>query len=220
VNITSFFRNNGKYISGISISKTLWFNIRYFGLKRGLLCPVWIHRNVRINNAKGKIEIKKFQAGIVKIGWKMMENFSRKTVWNVNGGVVQFNGYAGLGAGTQIINHGVLTFGDGFAITGNTDVICYKQIEFGDETLVSWDCLIMDHDYHKLTDYKGNRNIDLPIKIGNHVWIGTRNLILHGVVIGDDCVLAANSTVTCKHSQDNLLIVGNRVLKENITWEI
>ncbi len=35
-----------------------------------------------------------------------------------------------------------------------------------------------------------------PITIGNNVWIGAHSIILDGVSIGDDCVIAAGSLVT------------------------
>jgi len=35
-----------------------------------------------------------------------------------------------------------------------------------------------------------------PISIGNDVWIGTRSIILDGVIIGNGAIIAANSVVT------------------------
>lgn len=219
MNIKSFIKNNGEYLFGLSIVKTLRFNIKYFGWK-GFSCPIWLNRSVRIRNTKGHISVKKYQSGIVKMGWSMMENHPRKTIWNVQGGEITFTGYAALGAGTQVISRGELIFGDGFAITGNTDIICYKKVQFGNEVLISWDCLLMDHDYHTLTDHEGKINEDEPIIIGDHVWIGARNVILHGAELGNDCVVAANSTVTHKFERENVLIVGNKILKDNIRWSI
>lgn len=57
--------------------------------------------------------------------------------------------------------------------------------------------------YRKKNTFKINLiNDDLhfqeysPILIGNDVWIGSRCIILDGVIIGDGCVIAANSIVT------------------------
>jgi maltose O-acetyltransferase len=35
-----------------------------------------------------------------------------------------------------------------------------------------------------------------PVKIGNHVWIGSRALILPGVTLGEGAVVAAGAVVT------------------------
>jgi chloramphenicol O-acetyltransferase type B len=36
----------------------------------------------------------------------------------------------------------------------------------------------------------------LPVSIGNDVWIGSRSIILDGIIIGNGCIVAANSVVT------------------------
>lgn len=57
--------------------------------------------------------------------------------------------------------------------------------------------------------------IDLPIKIGNDVWIGGNVVILAGVTIGNNVVIGAGSVVT-KDIPDNVVAVGNpcRIIKK------
>lgn len=47
-----------------------------------------------------------------------------------------------------------------------------------------------------------------PVIIGNNVWVGTRAIILPGVVIGDNCVIGAGAVVS-KSVPSNCTIVGN-----------
>lgn len=56
---------------------------------------------------------------------------------------------------------------------------------------------------------------NLPVRIGNRVWIGAGTIILPGVTIGDDTVIGAGSVVT-KDIPANVVAVGNpcRVLRE------
>lgn len=56
---------------------------------------------------------------------------------------------------------------------------------------------------------------NLPIHIGNNVWIGANSVILPGVHIGDNTVIGAGSVVT-KDIPANVVAVGNpcRVLRE------
>ena len=56
---------------------------------------------------------------------------------------------------------------------------------------------------------------NLPIKIGNNVWIGANAVVLPGVSIGDNTVIGAGSVVT-KKIPANVVAVGNpcRVLRE------
>lgn len=47
-----------------------------------------------------------------------------------------------------------------------------------------------------------------PITIGNNVWIGKNSIILKGVVIGNDSIIAAGSVVT-KNVPSNCVVGGN-----------
>lgn len=56
---------------------------------------------------------------------------------------------------------------------------------------------------------------NLPVHIGNNVWIGAGAIILPGIAIGDNSVIGAGSVVT-KDIPANVVAVGNpcRVLRE------
>ncbi len=56
---------------------------------------------------------------------------------------------------------------------------------------------------------------NLPVHIGNNVWIGAGAIILPGITIGDNSVIGAGSVVT-KDIPANVVAVGNpcRVLRE------
>lgn len=49
---------------------------------------------------------------------------------------------------------------------------------------------------------------NLPVKIGNNVWIGANSVILPGVTIGDNTIIGAGSIVT-KDIPENVIAVGN-----------
>lgn len=56
---------------------------------------------------------------------------------------------------------------------------------------------------------------NIPVKIGNNVWIGANSVILPGVTIGDNTVIGAGSVVT-KDIPENVVAFGNpcRVVRE------
>ncbi len=56
---------------------------------------------------------------------------------------------------------------------------------------------------------------NIPVHIGNNVWIGAGAVILPGVTVGDNTVIGAGSIVT-KDIPENVVAVGNpcRVLRE------
>jgi acetyltransferase-like isoleucine patch superfamily enzyme len=110
----------------------------------------------------------------------------------------------------------VLRIGNNVAIGDRTEIHVGSECAIGANTLISWDCCIIDRDYHKLD---GEENIS-PIIIGENVWIGCRALILKGVTIGDGAVVAAGAVVT-KDVPANCVVAGNpaKIIKENVVWQ-
>ena len=144
----------------------------------------------------------------------------RRTVWQVDG-IVNLKGKRiDIGSGTNLSIHGSLYLGDHSTITGNSSVICRKSIRLEDDALISWDVLIMDTDFHTITDEIGNiLNSDEPIVISNHVWVGCRSTILKGTIIPRNSVIAAGSVITGKMSKENVIYTScKRVLREDICW--
>ncbi len=110
----------------------------------------------------------------------------------------------------------VLEIGEYSAIGDRTEIHVGDRVTIGSRTLISWDCCIMDRDYHA---FDGDVEIKRPVTIGNHVWIGCNAMILKGVTIGDGAVVAAGAVVT-KDVPPRAVLAGNpaRVIKENVTW--
>lgn len=211
----------------IDFVKTIYFNLKYLPLNQALKFPIYIYRKVRFNRLKGDIylNIPNIKHGMIKIGKVILGNVDyryTRTILEIDGRI-SFSGNAVIGQGTKLTvgKNGILSIGDNFSVTGgNTTIICNKKIVFGNNDLLSWDILMMDTDYHKIFDKNGQKiNEDMPISIGNNVWIGCRNTILKGVKINNNNVVAANSTIT-KSINDNNCIIGSntKILKQDISW--
>jgi len=95
------------------------------------------------------------------------------------------------------------------------------KIEIGKDCMFSADIVIMNTDVHKIYDTttKLKTNEGKEISIGNHVWLGIRTIVLKGVNIGDNSIVAAGSIVT-KDVKPNTVVSGNpaRQVKENRNW--
>lgn len=119
-------------------------------------------------------------------------------------------GKAWIGIGSRIVCSGELCFGNSINFSANAEIICYKQIRMGDNSLVSWDCLIRDTDFHKIYQCGSEKiqsNPPKPIYIGNNVWIGCRTTLLKGCEIPDNCVIAAGSVITKKLDLPNTVYI-------------
>ena len=91
----------------------------------------------------------------------------------------------------------------------------------GDGCSISWGCQFLDDDFHDL-EYEGRTEVLNPqIKIGSHVWIGSRVSVLKGAVIPDGCVVAANSVVNKVFTEKNCLLAGNpaKVIRRDVSWK-
>ncbi|EJU07296.1 acyltransferase [Fusobacterium hwasookii] len=95
------------------------------------------------------------------------------------------------------------------------------KIEIGEDCMLSYDIEIRNTDSHKIYDKNTNERINegSSINIGNHVWLGMRAIILKGVTIGDNSIVAAGSIVT-KDVKANTIVSGNpaKQIKENVYW--
>lgn len=209
----------------ISIVKTIRFNLRYLPIKQAIRIPIIVARKVLISNLKGKIVINNKETASIRIGFGSfgIGDFRyERSIWDVNGTII-FNGKASFGHGSRIAvqNNGIFVVGNGFNITGNSSIIVEKSVTIGNNSILSWDTLIMDSDFHKIENDVGTViNHTKPIKIGNNVWIGCRCTILKGSIIPDGCVIAAGSVVSGQLSTDKSIYGNNklRLIKENINW--
>lgn len=111
---------------------------------------------------------------------------------------------------SKLILHG------GF-INSDVKIRCFEQIEIGRGAKISHNVTIMDGDGHTIEydGYVGKK----PIKIENHVWIGTKATILKGVTIGEGAIVAAGSVVV-KDVPAHCIVAGNpaKVIKTDVEW--
>lgn len=98
--------------------------------------------------------------------------------------------------------HAKLQIGERTSIGDRTEIHCGKQVIIGDDVKISWDCVIMDRDYHALNNQQESLK---PVIIEDNVWIGCRAIILKGVRIEKGAVVAAGSVVTKNVSKDTIV---------------
>jgi acetyltransferase-like isoleucine patch superfamily enzyme len=211
-----------------ALPKTIVFNLIYFKLRDAIRLPVWISHHVWLKKTGGSVIIdvpRRFLTpGLVRIGFLdvgIFDPYHSRSIWDVSGEVI-FRGKAQIGHGSKISTSGKLELGDDFTITAESSIVCKKSVKFGAGCLLSWDVLVMDTDFHKILDDRNNvLNQDAEVQIGDKVWIGCRSLILKGVTIGSNSVVAANTTLAKPVHEEGGLIVGHpaRVARHGIKWE-
>lgn len=137
-------------------------------------------------------------------------------------GTIETHGRVSIGAGSRIVvgKDAVLRFGGKVAYSAAVTIVCGKSMEIGGDTVISWDTLIMDTDYHYVMDTeKGTtRPMRKPIKIGQGTWLCAGSKVLKGAVLPDGCILSAGSVLSNPMEECDCLLVGNpaAVVKRNV----
>jgi acetyltransferase-like isoleucine patch superfamily enzyme len=109
---------------------------------------------------------------------------------------------------------GRLEVGDNVFINYGTFIVAASRVRIGNDCLVGTNVMIMDCDFHSVED-KSWSTVGAPILIGDRVWLGNRSIILKGVTVGDDAVVAAGAVVV-RDVPPRAVVAGNpaRVVRE------
>jgi acetyltransferase-like isoleucine patch superfamily enzyme len=101
----------------------------------------------------------------------------------------------------------VIRIGDNCSLNG-TVIHARASVIIGDNCMFGPGVVILDNDSHNTsTDPQVRRQgkvSESPVVIGSNVWVGMRSIVMKGVHIGDNSVIAAGSVVTKDVSPDSL----------------
>ena len=145
---------------------------------------------------------------------------------NKSPGAVELGAHVSCYAGVSfaIGQNGSCKIGD-FTLLNGALIMADERIEIGSHCLVSWNVGIADSDFHPID--AAQRKIDTyalapfykerpprpalrtaPVIIKDNVWIGMNAIILKGVTIGENSVVAAGAVVS-KSVPENVVVAGN-----------
>jgi acetyltransferase-like isoleucine patch superfamily enzyme len=112
---------------------------------------------------------------------------------------IEIGNMVALGRGSSIIaKDAKIILEDGVNISTSCRIATMSKIEIGESTLIAAYCYIGPGNHTKQGDQPliaSPMDIKGGVKIGKHVWIGTRATILDGVTIGDGAIIGAHSLV-------------------------
>ena len=126
---------------------------------------------------------------------------------------------------------GTCSVGD-FTLLNGAMIMAEERVEIGSHCLISWNVGIADSDFHPLAAAQRRTDAEAlapffanrparprlrvaPVVIGDNVWIGMNAIVLKGVTIGENAVVAAGAVVT-RPVPPNVVVGGNPavVIKE------
>lgn len=111
-------------------------------------------------------------------------------IWSCEGGC-----RISYGSTIEILHHAILD-SQFFTMNSNSTLIAAKKIRLGLDVMIGRGVVIYDSDHHTIRDAQGEvTNPDVPVSIGDHVWLATNTTVLKGSTIGSGSIVAANSVV-------------------------
>tara|TARA_B100001093_G_scaffold144113_1_gene136733 strand:+ start:303 stop:950 length:648 start_codon:yes stop_codon:yes gene_type:complete len=110
-----------------------------------------------------------------------------------------------------------IVIGNNVSFNGTAISCRTTEIIISDGTIIAPNVIIVDSDFHSTSASKNRENnhdylSDSPVFIGSNVWIGMNSIILKGVTIGKNTIVAAGSVVT-KDLESNIIAAGNPARK-------
>jgi acetyltransferase-like isoleucine patch superfamily enzyme len=104
------------------------------------------------------------------------------------------------------LSTGHLEIGNNVFINYGSSLVSSAHVRIGNDCLIGTHVMVMDCDFHRVED-KAWDTTGEPIVIEDRVWLGNRSMVLKGVRVGHDAVVAAGSVVT-RDVEPRTLVAG------------
>jgi len=114
-----------------------------------------------------------------------------------------------VGSGTTMVEVHI-------AVTENSKVL------IGEDCMLANDIDIRTGDSHSVIDMETGERLNFPgdVVISRHVWIAPHTVILKGVTIGENSIVATGAVVT-KSCEPGVIMGGNpaKAIKTGVSWK-
>ena len=206
-----------------------------FVRKINLIQFIYLNRFCRniVRNGKGKIIPYKnavidlaadakiiLKDGDLEVGAEKLKKSKTETYIRLRSGAkwnVRENCTINYGCCIEVLKDALLET-DYFTMNTRSVLIAADQITLGHDVMIGRNAVIYDSDFHPIVDAENHiLNPSKPVSIGNHVWLGTGSMVLKGVTIGDNAIIAAGEIVRNSVEADTTAAAGQR-MKNKGEW--
>ena len=193
------------------LPQTIYFNFHYLPFGQAIKLPI-ILRKPRFVRLKGKVSIENdnVRFGMIVLG-KFVNTCNPKngTIFDIDGNLT-FKGEAVFANNSAIMiqDNGTITIGVGMDCAGQLK--CAKSIEIGNDCVIAYNTMVMDSDWHALTDIVTGKLVKktVPVKIGNNNFISFNCLVTKGTVTPDFRTFTYNSHLCKKYNVEPYSLLG------------
>ena len=191
---------------------TVYFNFKYLPLKQAIKLPIFLYKPKFIS-LKGKVIIESEHVRFCMIEMGPLMNTCNPNCGisiDNRGGTIVFKGKAIFNNDSyiMIMPNAVLTLGRD--LDCNCKIKCARSIEIGDETWIAYDTMIMDSDWHALTDVTTGKLLkkEAPVKIGKHNFISYKCIVTKGAITPDNATFMPGSIINSVYEGDDYPLFG------------
>lgn len=131
-----------------------------------------------------------------KASWPLEIDKGAVLRWGPHPGLhVGPNVYIGIGVVLDVPDGAALTIGGHCKIMHYSVVAASESISIGEKTQIAEHCSVRDADHGMSTSIPMAEQPmqSQPVRIGSDVWVGRGVAVLKGTVLGNGCVIGANS---------------------------
>ena len=190
-------------------------------------CRILVERRSRIVvHGSGRIVAQ--SGSLLLLGFEADQRAS-SAITISDGGTLALDGTVSLLRGTSVIVGpvGQLTLANGLFVNEGSRIVCQHKMDIGADCIIGYGATGSDTDEHEVLDasaakgrsYRDHEKVVGAVSLGDHVWIGSKAIILKGVAIGNDSVVAAGAVVTHDVGAGELVAgVPARPFRRDITW--
>lgn len=211
----------------LGILKTIYYNFKILPFNQAYRLPILISKKTTMYLChRGCIKFidKNPCFGNLRFGLSDLEySYDSPSFVTIQGMmIIRGNNYHVFAPGLSlnIWKNGVLDIGDSFSVAPHLRCFVSNRVVVGDNNMWSFYNLVMDTDAHRILDDHG-RLVNSPrnVVFGKNCWVGAYCKILKGAHILDGCIIGSGSTITKKLQQSKSVYVGDKAVRENITWD-
>lgn len=118
-----------------------------------------------------------------------------------------------------------ITLGAHTKVLGKTHLAAIEgtKIDIGKDCMFSSDVHFRTGDSHSVLNMEGRRvNASEDIRLGDHVWVGTKVTCLKGAAVADHSIVGACALVSGKFTEPHCALAGvpAKVVKQGVDWSV
>lgn len=185
-----------------NLPKTIYFNIRVFGIRGALKLPVFLFGRIHIEGIRrGCVELQQVKTGGVRIGggWETelcgfsnrYKSFLRINGKLVLGGDVIFH----QGITLSIMKNATLRIGNNVRFNERVTIHSKDSITIGDKCRFGWNVQILDTAFHYMINKGKLAYRNAPVVLEHNVWVANSVSIMKGTYLPAYTIVASNSLV-------------------------